>query len=44
MVSLVLPGVSLFCLCVHDWNAEQQFHRLFATLPLGGWHCIVGFE
>ncbi len=26
------------------WNAEQQFHRLFATLYLGGRHCIVGFE
>ncbi len=31
------------CVCVHDWNAEQLFHHLFATLQLGGRHCLVGF-
>ena len=44
MVSLVLPGVSYwFSVSVHNWNAKQQFHHLFATLQLGGRHCLVGF-
>jgi hypothetical protein len=41
----VLPGVSYcYLLCVHDWTAEQQVHHLFATLQLGGRHCLVGLE
>ena len=40
----MLLGVSFFSVCVHNWNAEQHFHRLFATLHIGGRHCIVGFE
>ncbi len=43
-VSLQLPGVSYwYLLHVHDWTAEQQIHHLFATLQLGGRHCLVGF-
>ncbi len=43
-IGLVLPGVSYWYLsCVHDWTAEQQIHHLFATLRLGGRHCLVGF-
>ena len=38
-VGLVLPGVSFwFCLFVQEWNAEQQFHLLIATLHLGNRH------
>ena len=43
-VGFGVAGVSfLLNLSVHDRNAEQQFHHLFATLKLGDRHSLVGF-